>query len=99
MFYFICFLIFSRKYFSPIKFYKWNLNGLAAHDFIKVNLIEAFVSTHSFNILCLPESFLDSTIDLNDGNINLNGYSILRADNPSNNKCRGVRIRFKNHYH
>ena len=80
---------------SPIKFCHWNLNGLAAHDFIKVPLIEAFVSTHNFDILCLSETFLDSTIDLNDGNINIDGYSILRADHPSNNKRGGVCIYFK----
>ena len=49
---------------SPIKFYHWNLNGLAAHGFIKVPLIESFVSTHNFDILCLRETFLDSNIDL-----------------------------------
>ena len=81
--------------FSPTKFCHWNLNGLAAHDFIKVRLIEAFVSTHSFDILCLSETFLDSTIDFNDENINSNGYSIIRADHPSNNKCGGVCIFFK----
>ena len=75
---------------SPIKFCRWNLNGLAAHDFIKVPLIEAFISTHNLDILCLSETFLDSTIDLNDENTNIDGYSILRADHPSNNKRAGV---------
>ena len=42
---------------SPIKFCHWNLNGLAAHDFIKVTLIEAFISTNNFDILCLSETF------------------------------------------
>ena len=75
---------------SPIKFCHWDLNGLAAHDFIKVPLIEAFISTHNLDILCLSETFLDSTIDLNDENTNIDGYSILRADHPSNNKRAGV---------
>ena len=30
---------------SVIKFCHWNLNGLAAHDFLKVSLIEAFITT------------------------------------------------------
>ena len=67
---------------SPIKFCHWNLNGLAAHDFIKVPLIEVFISTDNYNILCLSETFLYSTIDLNDENINIDGYSIFRADHP-----------------
>ena len=74
---------------APIKSCHWDLNGLAAHDFIKVPLIEAFISTHNFDILCFSETFLDSTIDLNDENTNIDGYSILRADHPSNNKRAG----------
>ena len=59
-------------------------------------MIEAFISTHNFDILCLSETFLDSTIDLNDENINIDRYSILRTDHPSNNKRRGgVCIYFK----
>ena len=68
--------------FSPTKFCHWNLNGLAAHDFIKVPLIEVFISTDNYNILCLSQTFLYSTIDLNDENINIDGYSIFRADHP-----------------
>ena len=52
-------------------------------------MIEAFISTHNFDILCLSEIFLDSTIDLNDENINIDGNSILRADHPSNNNIHG----------
>ena len=70
-------------------------NGLAAHDFIKVPLIEAFICTRNFDILCLSETFLDSKIDLNDENMNIAGYCILRANHPSNNKRRGVCIYFK----
>ena len=58
-------------------------------------MIEAFISTHKFDILCLSEIFLDSTIDLNDENINIDGNSILRADHPSNNIHGGFCIYFK----
>ena len=58
-------------------------------------MIEAFISTHNFDILCLSEIFLDSTIDLNDENINIDGNSILRADHPSNNIHGGFCIYFK----
>ena len=33
---------------SVIKFCHWNLNGPAANDVLKVTLIEAFITTHSF---------------------------------------------------
>ena len=74
---------------SFIKFSHWNLIDLAAYHFIKVRLIEAFISTHS-NVLYLSETFLDSTIDLNDENINNNDCSILKASHPSDSKHRGV---------
>ena len=75
---------------SVIKFCHWNLNGLAAHDFLKVSLIEAFITTHNFDIICLSEMFLDSTVSQLDENILINGYSLLRADHPSNRKRGGV---------
>ena len=39
---------------SNIKFCHWNLNGLAAHDFIKVPLIEAFITTSNIDIVSQP---------------------------------------------
>ena len=77
---------------SFIKFYHWNLNGLAAHDFVKMLLIEAFITTHNFDIICLSETFLDSSIDISDTRININGHSLLRAGHPSNTKRGSVCI-------
>ena len=82
---------------SFIKFCHWNLNGLAAHDFVKMPLIEAFIKTHNFDIICLSETFLDSSIDISDTRININGYSLLRADHPSNTKRGGVCMYYKNY--
>ena len=42
---------------SAIRFCHWNLNGLAAHDFVKVPLIEAFITAHNVDIVCLSETF------------------------------------------
>ena len=51
---------------SNIKFCHWNLNGLTAHDFIKVPLGEAFITSIviSLNVfvLTLISFFLTSTI-------------------------------------
>ena len=47
---------------SFIKFCHYNLKGLTAHavhDFGKMSLIEAFITTHNFDIICLSETFLD----------------------------------------
>ena len=68
--------------------------ALAAHGFVKIPLIEAFINTHNFYIICLSETFLDSTIPQNDENINIKGYS-LRADHPGNSKRGGVCLYYK----
>ena len=50
---------------------------------------------HNLDIVCLSETFLDSTIPNNDENININGYSLLRVDHPDNIKQGGVCMYFK----
>ena len=83
---------------SNITFCHWNLNGLAAHDFIKVPLVEAFITSNNFDLVCLSETFLDSTILNEDVNIQMKGYSFLRADHPNDIKRGGVCIYFKDRY-
>ena len=84
-----------RKFF--IKFCHWNLNGLASHDFVKMLLIEAFIKTFNFDIICLSETFLDSSTDISDTRINIIGYSLLRADHPSNTEHGGVCMYYENY--
>ena len=80
---------------SNIKFFHWNLNGLAAHNFIKVPLVETFITNNNFDLVCMSETFLDSTLPKDDVNIQINRYSLLRADHPNNIKRGGVCIYFK----
>lgn len=42
---------------------------MTAHDFEKVPLITAFITAQNFDIACLSETFLDSTIHQNNENI------------------------------
>ena len=60
-----------------------NLNGLAAHDFVKVRLMNALITAHNSEITCLSENFLSSTVPHNDEN---NGSSLLRNDNQNSIK-------------
>ena len=47
---------------------------------------------HKFDILCISETHLDSSV-LKDGNaLSIEGYSIIRADHPSNTKRGGLYI-------
>ena len=75
---------------SIIKFCHWNLNGLAVHDFVKMPVIDNATQQHNFDIICLSENFLDSSIDISDTRLNINGYSLLRAGHPNNTKRGGV---------
>ena len=77
---------------SRLNFCHWNLNGIASHDFVRVTLIEAFIKANTIDIICLPETFLNSTIPLNDERLYIKEHSMIRADHPSNTKKRCLHI-------
>ena len=62
---------------------------------LKLPLTKTFITAYNFDILCLSETFLDSTITHNDENINFSGYSLLRVDHPNKIKRGGVWMYFK----
>ena len=62
----------------------YNLNSLAAHNFSKLSSLEAFNAVHNFDILCLSETYLDTSFSLNDPALALKGYQLVRADHPLN---------------
>ena len=41
----------------------WNLNRIGAHNFIKVSLLIAYSSIHKYDIICLSETYLDSSTE------------------------------------
>ena len=45
--------------------YRWNLNSISAHNFTQLSPLRAYVSTHNFDVLCLSETYLDSSISCN----------------------------------
>ena len=72
---------------SVFKFCQWNLNSLTALDFVEIPLIDAFITTHKFDIMCLSLTFLDYAIPHYDENININDYSLLRCSSDKGNKA------------
>ena len=52
-------------------FCHWNLNSIPAHNFSKLSLLEAFNVEHKFDMLCPSETFLDSSIPINDERLNI----------------------------
>ena len=71
----------------------WNVNSIPSHNFQKIAVLGSFVAMHKFDIICISEALLNNTYEDND--LNLNGYSLLRADHPSNAKRGGVCIYYK----
>ena len=84
----------SCEYFSVCH---WNLNRISAHNFSKVSLLNAYTSLHSFDIICLSETYLDSSILSHYPNLEVQGCDLIRVDHPSNVKRGGVCIYYKNH--
>ena len=73
----------------------WNLNSLAARNFEMVGLLEAFNTINKFDIICVSESYLDSTFSSDNEDIDIKGYKLVRADHPNNIKRGGACAYFR----
>ena len=73
----------------------WNLNSISAHNFVKFSSLQAFNSIHNFDLICISETFLDSSVAIDDSDLNFNGYNLMRSDHPSDVKRGGICIFYK----
>ena len=80
-----------------LSIYQWNLNSISAHDYSKLFLLKAYISVHKSDITCSSEIYLDSTVPLDDDNLVISWYNLIRSDHPSNTKHRGVCLYYKNY--
>ena len=71
----------------------WNLNSITAHNFSKLTQLKAYVSTYKYDLICLSETYLDSSIP--DDMIEKEEYNLVCADHPNNIKRGGVCIYYK----
>ena len=62
----------------------WNLTSISAQSYTKVSLLAAYNLTRNFDIICISDTFLNSETAPNDPNLEILGYSMYCADNPSN---------------
>ena len=74
----------------------WNLNSISAHNFAKVQLLKAYLAVHKFDIVCLSETYLNSSFPFDDDNLDIPGYIMIRVDHPANSKRGGVCMYYKN---
>ena len=73
----------ASNYFSCCR---WNVNSILAHN--KISLLTAYNIVQKFDIICISEKYLESTVD--DKTTEIKGYNLIRADYPNNQKRRGV---------
>ena len=70
----------------------WNVNNLTVHKILKKYSVDAYNNIHDYDFICISETYLDSSVILDDKDIAIEGYNVVRADHPSNHKKGGVCI-------
>ena len=75
----------------------WNLNGIAADNYIKISLLKAYNTVYKSDVLCISENYLNSSSSLYDERLKMDGYGVLRLDHPSDTKRGCVAIYYKEH--
>ena len=82
---------------SSLTFCHWNLNGTAAHDFVKTSLIRWYIRERNIDIIYLSKTFLNSSLNKEDDRLKIEGYSFLRLDHPSGLKKGVVCVYYEEH--
>ena len=70
--------------------YNWNLNSITAHNFEKVDLLEAYNTFKKIDIIYLSELCLDSSILSDNDNLIIKGYKLVRDDHPDDVNRDGI---------
>ena len=52
----------------------WNLNGISAHNFIKLSLLHGYNTDRNFDMLSLSETFFNSSLDKEDDRLKIEAY-------------------------
>ena len=60
-------------------------------------MIQTYITNHNFGIVCLSETFPNSSIQNNDHKLKIDGYNLTRSDYPSDAKKGAVCIYYKEH--
>ena len=77
----------------------WNLNSISGRNYMKLSLPKAYISTHQFDVICVSETYLGSdTSTVDDNNLKIVRYILIRADHPFNTKRGGVYSCYKHSF-
>ena len=70
----------------------WNINSVFAGNFSKISLLRTYISIHTFDVICISGTFLNSDTVFDDNNLKTERYNIVRSDHPSKSRQGGVCI-------
>ena len=62
-----------------------------------MSLIKGYINVNDIDTICLSETFLDSSIPIDDNRLSIPVYSMMRADHTSNIERGGVCLYYKEH--
>ena len=77
---------------NQFNFSHWNLNGLMAHDKLKITLIEAYSAIYHYDVIAISETFLNSNIDDSDVYIQHFSHDVFRKDHPNDTSRENLPI-------
>ena len=73
----------------------WSLNSISGHIFSKIALLQAYHIIHQYGMICLGKSYPDASVSSDNGNLNLSGYKLVRANDPVKVKGGSLFVYFK----
>ena len=83
------------RYLNSFSFFHQNLNNIAAHNFMKMSLLQAYNAINRFDIICLSETYLGNSYHTDDDQLTFPWNNLIRADNPNNIKRGGHCIYYR----
>ena len=58
--------------------------SITMHNFLKLSLLQAYITVPNSGVICLSETYLDSSILQDNCNLPIPGYNLCREDHPLN---------------
>ena len=73
----------------------WNVNSIAAQNCVKLSQLESDNAIHTYDLICLSETWLDSATSLDSNDLSLKSYNLHRVDDSDDVKKGGVCVYYK----
>ena len=71
--------------------------GAQFHQIFPINtLLRLYIAIHKYDVVCLSETYLNTSISSDDDSYEVPGSNLFRTDHPSNTKRGGVCIYYRN---